>query len=285
MTRALSVREHDDGADAWRVVMGAPAPMLAGRVAHYADYTERTGSFVTRRELAGTGGVLLINLGPAIEIVGADGAVLRVGLGEGFVGGVSEHTSLSRSSGRQGGVHVFAPLEVLARVVGCPPEAIANRVVALDALVRDARALGERLAEAADAAARFDLLDGFVAARLSRTPALDRRVSAAAAMLRRTPDAGVAQVAEAVNLDRRLLARRFGETWGLSPRRYARVARFEAFAALLAREPDLPLADLALAAGYYDQPHLNRDVRALASATPAELRRRLIPGGGGFRED
>jgi transcriptional regulator GlxA family with amidase domain len=31
------------------------------------------------------------------------------------------------------------------------------------------------------------------------------------------------------------------------------------------------LADVALAAGYYDQPHLNRDFRALAGLTPRQL--------------
>lgn len=284
MARAVSVSEHDDGTDAWRVVRAAPAAALAGQVGHYADYAERTGSFTARRELAATGGVLLINLGPAIAIEMADGSVLRVAPGAGFVGGVAEATALSRSSGVQAGVHVFAPVEVLAAVAGCPAAELANRVAPLDALAgRAAREMGERLGEAADAEARFALLDGFVAARLARARAADARITAAAAMLRRAPDETVTRIADAVNLDRRLLARRFGAAMGLGPRRYARVARFEAFAAALARRPEEPLAELALAAGYYDQPHLNRDVRALAASTPLELRRRLLPAGG-FRE-
>lgn len=285
MPRALSVQTHDDGVDTGRVTHAAPAAILAGEITAYADYHERTASFTARRELAATGGVLILNLGPAIEIVGADGGMLHVGTGDGFVGGVAEATSVSRSSGEQAGVHLFAPVEVLARIAGCPPAALANRVVALDALLgRSARDLGQQLGDAPDAAARFDLLDRFAAARLARTPAPDRRIVAAAAMLRRMPDAAIATVADAVSLDRRGLARRFGETMGLSPRRYARLARFERFTAALGRQPDRALAELALDAGYYDQPHLNRDVRALAAATPAELRRRLLPAAGGFRD-
>lgn len=35
-------------------------------------------------------------------------------------------------------------------------------------------------------------------------------------------------------------------------------------------------------AGYYDQSHLTRDVRAFAGTTPAELRDSLLPDRGGF---
>ena len=45
--------------------------------------------------------------------------------------------------------------------------------------------------------------------------------------------------------------------------------------------PDTPLAELAAAGGYFDQPHFNREVRAFSGMTPLELRARLIAGNGG----
>ena len=42
------------------------------------------------------------------------------------------------------------------------------------------------------------------------------------------------------------------------------------------------LADLAINSGYYDQSHLNRDVREFAGTTPGELLESLLPDRGGF---
>ena len=47
----------------------------------------------------------------------------------------------------------------------------------------------------------------------------------------------------------------------------------------LERDP-AGIAEIAAAAGYYDQAHLNRDFRELAGVTPTEFVERLIPGGG-----
>jgi len=41
-----------------------------------------------------------------------------------------------------------------------------------------------------------------------------------------------------------------------------------------------PAGPIALAAGYYDQPHLNREFRELAGTTPSEFLARQMPGGG-----
>jgi AraC-like DNA-binding protein len=40
---------------------------------------------------------------------------------------------------------------------------------------------------------------------------------------------------------------------------------------LRSRSDSTSLGSLALSAGYYDQPHFNRDFRSFAGCTPAEL--------------
>jgi transcriptional regulator GlxA family with amidase domain len=59
---------------------------------------------------------------------------------------------------------------------------------------------------------------------------------------------------------------------GLPPKLYCRILRFQAALHLLATPPPLPLAEVALAAGYSDQPHLNREFRELAGVSPGEYR-------------
>ncbi|RHW17755.1 AraC family transcriptional regulator [Sphingomonas gilva] len=286
MQRAATWRIHDDGVDSWAMASAAPAAHLAGAVDRYTDYWERTGSFTARRELASTSGVLLINLGEPLEIVAADGRAIRLGRGEGFAGGLADATSISRSTGAQSGVHLHAPLETLGRILGLPPAEIVNRVVRLDeAIGREGERLGHDLAEARDADERFDRLDAFVTRRLAASPTADRRVIAAGAALRKRPETPIAALAERLNADRRAFARDFRNMLGIPPRHYARLARFEAFAAAIEADPSASLADLAADAGYYDQPHLNREVRAFAAMTPAELQRRIVPAGGGVRHE
>lgn len=286
MQRAVTLRTHDDGVDRWRMASAAPAPHLARAVDRYTDYWEQTGSFTARAELASTGGVMIVNLGDPLEIVGADGRTIRLLHGEGFAGGLADATSISRSTGAQSGIHLHAPLETIARLLGLPPSEIANRVVRLDeALGAEGRQLGEQVADAGSAGERFDRLDSFVTRRLAASHESDRRISMAGGVLRDRPATPIAALADHLNIDRRAFARDFRNVLGIPPRHYARLARFEAFTAAIGADPAASLADLAADAGYYDQPHLNRDVRAFADMTPAELQRRIVPNGGGVRHD
>jgi len=66
------------------------------------------------------------------------------------------------------------------------------------------------------------------------------------------------------------LARRFRAQFGLSPAEYRERLRVQRAAALI--EAGGPLATVALDAGYYDQPHMNRQVRAATGLTPRALR-------------
>ncbi|HJQ83469.1 MAG TPA: helix-turn-helix domain-containing protein, partial [Candidatus Binatia bacterium] len=64
----------------------------------------------------------------------------------------------------------------------------------------------------------------------------------------------------------------FRDAVGLPPKLYCRVLRFQEALRLLVVRPPRPLADVALAAGYSDQPHLNREFRELAGVSPSEYR-------------
>lgn len=62
----------------------------------------------------------------------------------------------------------------------------------------------------------------------------------------------------------------FHEQVGVTPKRLARIHRFDRALGLLTTAGET-LTRLALNAGYYDQPHMNAEFRALAGLTPREL--------------
>jgi AraC-like DNA-binding protein len=83
--------------------------------------------------------------------------------------------------------------------------------------------------------------------------------------------AAVGQIADELGCSRRHLSDRFGTELGLPPKALGRVLRFQRAVGLLRGGGEL--ADVAYTCGYADQPHFNRDFRALAGVTPTEFLR------------
>jgi AraC-like DNA-binding protein len=79
------------------------------------------------------------------------------------------------------------------------------------------------------------------------------------------------RAASQLGLGERQLERRCQALLGVAPKQMQRLTRFHAVLAGVLRQQRLPDADAALAAGYYDQSHLARDVRQLAGAPLREL--------------
>lgn len=158
------------------------------------------------------------------------------------------------------------------RALGVPACELADRSVALEAL------LGARLRPAATGILEAGTLAGALAALtalLRQLPcARDSLVEAALEPLGRAGDAaGVAAVARSLQVSERHLSRRFLACVGIPPKRYAGLRRFERAMAALRAAPSL--VDAALQAGYYDQAHLAREIRAFAGMTPRQLARLL----------
>jgi AraC-like DNA-binding protein len=99
---------------------------------------------------------------------------------------------------------------------------------------------------------------------------LDTRVSQAAQSLGDpTEGCEVASAAREVGLSERQLQRVFLDHVGVTPKVYTRVARLRSFAR---DATSATLAEAAMAAGYADQSHLCREVRALTGVSPRRLR-------------
>jgi AraC-like DNA-binding protein len=135
------------------------------------------------------------------------------------------------------------------------------------------RILSERLADAAEPAGRLSVLEDAVRGRDTEPSA--HPTADLAALVASDPRHGIERLAEDTGVSSRQLRRRFDRDVGYGPAFFARVARLQRFARAATRWPRRGLAELAVLAGYVDQPHLAKDCRAIARMTPRELVRVL----------
>src|SRR4030095_12288593 len=80
----------------------------------------------------------------------------------------------------------------------------------------------------------------------------------------------VTALREEAGLSATRLAAAFRTHVGVTAKQYGRILRFRQLLAMLHRG-SASLADGALAAGYYDQPHMNAEFRELSGFTPREF--------------
>jgi AraC-like DNA-binding protein len=158
-------------------------------------------------------------------------------------------------------------------IMGVPAHELAERHTSLeDVWGPAARALRERLLDTPGPARQLEVLEQAVVARL------DVRLAPHAAVreaLSRFGSAATGWEVGVVRRDTRLSHRRFVELFrrqvGLGPKQLCRVLRLRR-AMTLARGAASSWAAIAAGAGYFDQPHLVRDFRAIAGVSPTEWR-------------
>jgi AraC-like DNA-binding protein len=232
-----------------------PHPRLRPYVLGYAGFRSASGAAVRHRVLP---------LNPATVIVDFAGPS-RLVTGPRSAPAVSwpDRWGYGASIG-------LTPAGVTA-LLGVPMRDLVGRAAPLaDLLPRRGAELVERLAAAPDWTTRFAVLDGQLAAWLAVDGTLDRLVERAWWRLQQPARRlRVGAVADELGVSRRGLELAFQRQIGLSPGTVARVARFQRAVHLLARRVEP--ARTAVECGYADQPHLNREVRAMAGLTPTEL--------------
>lgn len=238
-------------------VFTPPAPELSGWIdLHWSSVGAGTGPtrheffpdagvhLVLRRSEAGS---RLVLLGPATERATVERAAGAEYLGIRFRAGQAPRLADVRASELiDGSVDLDRlagePLEVIAERLGALPD-LASRQRALEALVR----------------------------RAARPLVEDERCRQAALLLEaRRGQVRVDALAAAVGLHVRSLERLFLDTFGMTPKRVARLVRLRHVLGALHAGGFGTLADLAHACGYADQPHLVHDFKALTGRLPGD---------------
>jgi AraC-like DNA-binding protein len=178
------------------------------------------------------------------------------------------HRKLIRSGMRT--VTARLRLGVPDAVLGVPASAMAGRIVALEDLWGDAatRRLCARLADARDTVDAAAILESAIAERLASADGCHARAQLAFAAADGLTSANVNAVAVDLGVSDRHLRRVFRETFGVSPKAFAKLTRFHRALRAAREEAHASWASIAAAAGYYDQAHLIAEFRAIAGVTP-----------------
>jgi transcriptional regulator GlxA family with amidase domain len=124
-----------------------------------------------------------------------------------------------------------------------------------------------------DARQRVSLLQMALGRHFAQVePVVDRPVAHAIEMLRQCSALPVCGIASTVGLSERQLRRRFAAAVGYGPKRFGRIMRFQRLLGLIhAGSEPIRWAELAIEAGYADQPHMINECLALAGTPPTAL--------------
>lgn len=168
-----------------------------------------------------------------------------------------------------------------AGILAIPQHELAGVPIGLDAISMPlAQALRSAQESAADLAEAAALVQHLLLRRIDRSR-IDPRVRFAVDAIGRTRGRlSIDGLADAAGVTCRHLERRFLSAVGVTPKRLARIARFQHAVRMLGRESPRRGTETAAACGYADQSHFIRDFRRIAGCSPGEhlLRRGQLTG-------
>jgi AraC-like DNA-binding protein len=134
-----------------------------------------------------------------------------------------------------------------------------------------AEELIERCHGASSGEERLRAAAAWVSERLAPSRRVDPAIAWVAGQIERREGAvAISALRDRAGLSKTRLATAFREQIGVTPKQYARILRFRR-ALTMVNAGEETLAEVALAAGYYDQPHLNAEFRDLSGFSPREF--------------
>jgi len=209
---------------------------------------------------------------PEVQLVVRFGPSARSGL-DGHAIGMRQKAH--RKLIRRGQKTVIARLHLGSPevVLGVPASALAERIVAIEDLWGgDAtRRLFDRLARARDTIEAAAIVESAVAERLAVAGARHVHAQLALEAAERLTRTNMHAVAVDLGVSERHLRRVFREVVGMSPKAFAKLARFHRALRAAYDDSHANWASIAVAAGYYDQAHLIAEFRAITGVTPRVL--------------
>ena len=214
---------------------------------------------------------------PEVQIVARFGPSARNGL-DIHVMGAQQRVRRKLIRAGQRAVTVRLHLGAAEAVLGVPASAITGRIIALDDLWGDTltQRLLNQLATTHTESGATTILETAIAERLARVDARHSHSPLALQATQKLTRASVKAVAADLGVSERQLRRVFHQTIGVTPKAFARLARFHRALHTAREDRHTTWAHIAATAGYYDQAHLIEDFHAIAGVTPRALLSELV---------
>ena len=162
--------------------------------------------------------------------------------------------------------------EGFGKIFSFPVNELTNTgMVGVDLLHREDRYLLERVAEMRNDRARILLLNDIFARKIYELDIPFDGVDGAIQALRTSGgQLSIKELADAYNMSTRTLQRKFAAKIGVSPKTFARIARFNYMLRLLKQQPKTDWMDLLYRSGYYDQMHFIKEFKQFTGVTPSK---------------
>lgn len=194
---------------------------------------------------------------------------------------IQAHAATLRPTGALGVIIVCLRADAASQIFDAPLGEFAGANVHLGSLFSagDVSTCDDVLASARSSLERMRTVEAFLLRRLR--PRSDSLACHVAQSLRRDPTLQVDSLASNLGFSARHLARSFNATFGIGPKQFSRLARFEKM--MEQRRNGLSWAQVAYACGLSDQAHLVKEFKSIAGERPTEFfGRELSVGTGGM---
>jgi AraC-like DNA-binding protein len=162
-----------------------------------------------------------------------------------------------------------------SRLFGVPVNELANRGYDATSISDQLHRLWLRLAQSATFEQRVAVIECVLLARAARSAKKDKMLSAAEYIFSSHGAIRISHLADETGLSLRQFERRFVQSVGITPKLFARVARFQTALDTKIAAPQRSWLQIAHALHYHDQMHMIHDFQELAGDSPTHLLPRI----------
>ena len=236
-------------------------------------YGDHLGTPTSIQRFPGADPTVVFNTGTPIHIDMAERSV-TVQKGQAFFAGVGTTQRTTRTNGFQQGIHLNLSLLDARILFGPTIRELADEPAVLLGELSTPLALTFERCERLSLEARVACISNTLQRLLRSKTNPEPEVLWAYNQFRANPAARIRSLASTLNWSRQRLSTRFTNTFGIAPKRFQRLIRFDALNRVLPAT-DRRLTDIAHELGYYDHAHMANEVKALSGLTPAQLRAAL----------